>query len=211
MTRSISKSCALEGCNNNGQIVRDYCRTHYAQLYRRGYVKLDTRLTANTYRNQGNLTYIGLRNNDGVITSEAIIDTKNIDKVKVIKWYRKEGRYVYGIKDGKRYYLHRVVADCPKGRVINHWDHNELNCTETNLVICEQWENAAYKRKTRGRYPYKGIYYKDDCVKKWRTRATIQTTHIDIGLLNDMEEAAWIYDQIVMQLCGDFAYTNFEW
>lgn len=46
---------------------------------------------------------------------------------------------------------------------------------------------------------------------KWAVKVWVDYQHYHFGSYEDIEEAAAIYDQIIMQLYGDDAQTNFDW
>jgi hypothetical protein len=97
---------------------------------------------------EGNLTYIILKKRNGEIY-ETVIDTKNLlDVMKYdVSWYLQWDSYTKSyyckanifkeVVDGKKkytgIYLHRIIMKPPKGKVVNHKDHDTLNNREENL------------------------------------------------------------------------------
>lgn len=214
VVRYKGASCNLDGCEKPAK-MRYLCVTHYHQARRhgKGYATVVTRLTPNSFRIEGDVAYMSLRNNKGETISEAIIDAEDVEKVKHIKWYRRPDgvRYVAGSVGKTKEYLHRFIMGCPRGMVVNHWNHNPLDCRKDNLVICTPSDNASYSRRTQGDNVLKSVQYRLDCTKPWRVRFNYRNTRIDLGGFNEPEEAGAAYDQVIMQLAGEYAYTNFDW
>jgi hypothetical protein len=158
---------------------------------------------------------VGICNIRGVIIAEFIIDTEDMEKVKAYGKWCMSGEYVGSRRDiDKGLRLHRFIMNCPDGLVVNHWNHNKLDCRKINLVVCTSSDNNYYSKKPKGtKYPYKGVFYAPTSrrIRKWCAQFGVNYKKCVISSLNDMEEAAWIYDQIIMQIAGEFAYTNFKW
>lgn len=208
--KKSSKTCKLRGCSKTHRSL-GWCDAHYMQNRRTGNVSLETRLSPNTYVDKGDHIAIGLRSNNGKITFYALIDKEDLALAKQYRWYRKENKYVYGLRGKKRYYLHRVVTKCPDGMVVNHWNFDELDCRKSNLSVTTQSNNAGYKRKLNGKFRYKGIEYRSDMVNKYTATIVKDGVKYRISGLETEEEAANAYDQLAIQLSGEYALTNFKY
>ncbi len=85
----------------------------------------------------------------------AIIDSKNIDKIKDYCWsvsceYNKVRCYtrLFGSdKRKKNTFLHRLIMNPPDNMVVDHINHNQLDNREINLRVCTQKQN---KENLRG-------------------------------------------------------------
>lgn len=100
----------------------------------------------NSYRIEGEVTYI-------VVTSksygihEALIDTEDLDKVKVCSWsYSTSKSRCPLIKGANKKYLHRLITDCPDGLEVDHMNFNGLDNRKANLRVCTRAENAQNKQ-----------------------------------------------------------------
>lgn len=69
---------------------------------------------------------------------EVIVDDDGYEKFKDKKWHLLDGRYA---ANGHSY-LHRLIMDAPKGKVVDHLNHNTLDCRKSNLRVVTQTENC---------------------------------------------------------------------
>lgn len=79
----------------------------------------------------------------------ALIDTEDLPKVVSYNWhYAQHKNKGYAITDGKvngkriTLRLHRVVLNALPKEIIDHEDHNGLNCRKHNLRRCTPKQNA---------------------------------------------------------------------
>ena len=86
---------------------------------------------------------------------EVILDAEDYEKFKDKKWHLLDGRYAANGHE----YLHRLIMNAPKGKVIDHINHNTLDCRKKNLRIVSQIENCK-NTKTPG-------YYFEKWCNKW--------------------------------------------
>ena len=87
--------------------------------------------------------------------NDAIVDIDDFERVNSLgKWYESDTGYavIRSIIDGKKQTLrmHRVIMNCPNGKVVEHLNGNKLDCRKKNLRICSQKENANNLHHTRG-------------------------------------------------------------
>jgi hypothetical protein len=99
---------------------------------------------------------------------EAIIDTKNWENIKQYHWslfIKNNYKYARTNTKIKATFLHHMILKNVK--MIDHKNHNTLDCTITNLRECNHSTNAQNKKmhcnNTSG---YKGVHYKKS-LKKW--------------------------------------------
>lgn len=88
------------------------------------------------------------RNRKGEVTGVTIIDNEDIGKIgdyKLVLSGKKELRYAgfWTKENGKRkfYYLHRFIMNAPKGKDVDHKNHNTLDNRKRNLKVCSRAEN----------------------------------------------------------------------
>lgn len=105
--------------------------------------------------------------------------------------------------------LHRVVlgVDDPNQR-IDHITGDKLDARRENLRRCTNAENTrnAPKRTVSSTSPYKGVHLMAN--GQWRASIMADYTKINLGNYTDAAEAAYVYDQVALQLFGTFARTN---
>lgn len=86
--------------------------------------------------------------NGGIVLADSnyqcfIVDTSQLSKVLDYYWcVDPNNGYVKASIDGETTYLHRFLMDCPKGKVINHINHNRNDNRLENLEIVTSLENA---------------------------------------------------------------------
>lgn len=104
---------------------------------------------------------------------EAIVDEDDYERFKDKKWHLSVGRYAANGHD----YLHRLVLNAPKGEVVDHLNHNTLDCRKKNLRIVSQAENCK-NTKTPG-------YYFERWIGKWH----VEYRKVNFGRYETEEEA----------------------
>lgn len=148
---------------------------------------------------------------------QAIVDDDDFCALSKVKWYALVTKHgVYAVRDVKNkktprttYLMHRVIANCPDDKVIDHINHNTLDNRRENLRVCSQSENCANTRKkSNGKTsPYKGVFYSKSH-KKYRTRIMKNGKIIELGLFSNPEEASKVYNQAAKMHLGEFAYSS---
>lgn len=133
------------------------------------------------------------------------IDRKDWAPLKDLTWH--VGQYVYTQVNNKSIYLHRLIMNPPKGLYVDHINRNPLDNRRKNLRIATQSQNMANqgiaKHNSSG---YKGVSF-HKASQKWQ--AYIECgKKIHIGCFASRDEAAHIYNQVAIQIFGDFARLN---
>lgn len=153
-----------------------------------------------------------IRGNSAVIyvkckgkTYEAIIDAEDLPKVNEIKgaWYvRHDTRgpnkfYVYGNDEGKKVFLHRLITECPKGKVVDHINHDTLDNRKSNLRILDSSENiqnlygAISQNKSSG---IRGVTWNKNA-NKWQVSIKVKSRSMYFGLYSDLKQAEEVAKQ----------------
>lgn len=96
------------------------------------------------------------------------------------------------IKNGKQknVYLHRLVTKCTNKMHVDHFNHDTLDNTDSNLRIVTRAENmqnlkGPHKDGTSG---ILGVTWRKDR-KKWKAYMGINGKNIHLGLFSDIDEA----------------------
>ena len=161
-------------------------------------------------------------------TKEVLIDTEDYDKVSGHRWHLSDQHYVHAKiphPDGGWYVrpdngqrerrktalkLHRLIMDAPKGKDVDHIEHDTLDNRKCKLRLCSHQENsfnsARNKNNTSG---FKGVAYhkkRKDMInerkKPWRAKIHPSGKTINIGYYKTKEEAAEAYDRKAIELWG---------
>ena len=103
----------------------------------------------------------------------AWVDETDYERIGKRKWYAHRSRGSFyaarSIRSGKgkittRLLHHEVmgIVRLKKGYVVDHIDHDPMNCRRANLRICTVGQNNARQRPRRcGGSPYKGVSYQE--------------------------------------------------
>ena len=134
----------------------------------------------------------------------AIIEERDYDKVKNIRWCAQRGRRTYYAASGesyKRQLMHRVIAGKP-GLDVDHRDHDGLNNRRSNLRPATHSQNQMNRQKKQ-KSIFKGV-----SLHKPSGKYLCHIANQHLGLFADPEEAAIVYDIAAIALFGRFACTN---
>lgn len=80
--------------------------------------------------------------------NEFIIDIEDYEKIKDYTWHETSAGYLMeksNLKSGRL--LHRFIMNAPKGKVVDHINHNIRDNRKSNLRVCSQSDNLL-NRKT---------------------------------------------------------------
>jgi hypothetical protein len=151
----------------------------------------------------------------------AIVDVADYERLAKYKWFAiasERGFYAARMvkaKAGSRVKqkavrMHQVILDVPKGKIMDHINHNGLDNRRVNLRVATRRENTWNKRKQRGNCSsqYKGVtWLKSE--GKWQARIVCKGRAIFIGYFDDEKAAARAYDAKAAELFGEYAAMNF--
>lgn len=134
----------------------------------------------------------------------------------VLTHKRKDGsvrQYAYRWENGRRIYLHRVIAErmglqLGPGVEVDHRNGNSSNNHRSNLRVVTHSKNAMNARKQPGTSQFKGVSW-DRQRQKWVTQITINKKQIHLGRYDTEIEAALAYDQAAKFHFGLYAKLNF--
>jgi len=112
------------------------------------------------------------------------------------------------VPGGQTIFMHRVIAQTPKGMYTDHIDNDKLNNQRSNLRWCTNQENTRNRPKTRyNTSGYKGVTWNKP-TKSWRANIAYNGKRIYLGLHKDVKDAARAYNAAAEKLYGDFAQLN---
>ena len=151
----------------------------------------------------------------------AIVDDEDLEYLKQWKWFisrssqkltavRKQ-RLSAGIWYVRR--LHHEVlglkVPLPKGKVVDHINHDTLDCRKGNLRVCSIAENVCNRRPWRKNMTskYKGInWHKKN--KRWGAAIQFHGVKQWLGSFESEYDAVQTYNAAAIELHGPFACIN---
>ena len=100
--------------------------------------------------------------------------------------------------------LHRFIMNAPKGKVVDHINHNKLDNRKCNLRVCTQSQNTMNSSlRSDNSSGYTGVYwYKSR--SKWLVRITVNGKCINLGYYDDLEEAVKVRKEAEIKYFGEY-------
>ena len=209
--------CKIKTCETTKVLARGWCSRHYGIWRRTGNPIAYTTRDKNTFRLENDSVIIELRDKKGNKIGETILDTYDFDKVKDVKWClsKQSGYAVSGQRNktgSKTLFMHRLIMGEPDSQV-DHRNRNKLDNRRRNLRICTQGQNSRnrikFSRSTTSGYI--GVSYSPstNLKKVWLATAKFaECRQLHWGRYDSEIEAAYIRDQIVLQLGDGFSVLN---
>lgn len=165
------------------------CAKHYKQMYRYGEIKKRTKFDPNEIIIKSDYAELLLYNKECEVIAKAKIDISDIDLVRTRKWYCSDLKYVVSDTYQKGEGLHRLITNCPKGKVVDHINRNPLDNRKNNLRICTQGQNMFnLKLGIDNKSGHVGVIYRKH-EKKWFSYITVKGKQYSLGYYNSKEDA----------------------
>lgn len=145
----------------------------------------------------------------------ALVDDADFEELSKHKWYATKTKYggftaVRNTKDKtKSRFMHRQIMNAPKGKEVDHINHDTLDNRRCNLRVCTRSENNRNSKKMKNTSSkYKGVSWYKTC-KNWAAKIYINKKNLHIGYFSSEVEAAKAYDKKARDHFGTFANLNF--
>lgn len=139
---------------------------------------------------------------------EAIVDDEDYEELSKYKWCVDIGEHgaVRAVRRQRPRLMHRALLNA---ELVDHVNGNALDNRRSNLRAASPSQNSANRHKIRSKYGLKGIYRaKDNRAKPWRAAAVLSGKRHCSRWFETAIEAAKAYDEMAVQLFGEFAVTN---
>lgn len=142
---------------------------------------------------------------------DTIVDDQDYHRFCDLEWhFSNTGYAIRWIRDGGKLQtqlLHREIMNAQPGQLVDHRDGNTLNNTRANLRLVTPMQNGWNRRANRGS-TYKGVCWHKQH-QQWQVRIQAYGHRVSLGLYDDPQQAAKIYDAASHLLHGEFAKLNF--
>jgi hypothetical protein len=133
--------------------------------------------------------------------NQTILIDDNKAYLKAYKWRINGQGYVMGTINGRSAALHRHLMNHPMG-YIDHRNGNKLDNRLENLRLSNHSQNMANSKvRDHSQTRVKGVF-------PFRDRFRVYVAGGYIGVFRDLEEAGHIYNQVALQIFGEFARLN---
>jgi len=137
------------------------------------------------------------------------VDDEDYIKLKPFKWY-------YGGTSGgarttvlkRKLLMHRLIMGAPKGKLIDHIDHDILNNQKYNLRLCDFSGNSKNRSSMKdSSSKYLGVsYFKER--RKWRAHIHVKNKTVHLGIFINEKDAAKSYNVAAKKYHKEFANPN---
>jgi hypothetical protein len=154
---------------------------------------------------------------------EATVDGDDYTRVSQFKWHANIQRRADGTIAGVYAYrscprqtprvqpLHRfILGVTDSALVVDHRDHNGLNCQKGNLRPATRQQNCAYARPGKSACGFKGVRFSPNRAKGFVARIKVNRKEHHLGYFPTAIDAALAYDEAARTYFGEFALTNFN-
>ena len=138
------------------------------------------------------------------------------DKDYLVLYWSLNNGYARATFDYKTVYLHRLILSdmlgrrLVRGEEVDHINGDRLDCRRENLRLATKAQNCQNSiKRTVGTSKYKGVCWHKG-VEKWQVSIRINGELKYLGIYEDEEFAARVYDCAAHKYFGEFAGTNFE-
>lgn len=137
----------------------------------------------------------------------ALVDDDAYELLSSRPWYPVRAHNVWYARAADLTPLHRAVMsiDGPCPDVVDHIDHDGLNCQRTNLRSATYAQNGWNARRALGASGHPGVSRNH---KSWAVRFEHEGRTMYFGTYPDLETAKQIANREMWRLRGDFLPTN---
>ena len=142
----------------------------------------------------------------------ALVDDEDYEYLSQWKWFAHVGKGKwYAIRNqrvnGKAniVYLHREIMKPSSKLMVDHIDHDGLNCQRHNMRLCTQSQNMRNSRIKEGNFKRVG---RATGAAKYTAQITIDGNKYHLGSFETAEGAAFAYNLAASKYFGEYAHLN---
>lgn len=166
----------------------------------------------NDIRIEGAVAYLAVGDRRGSFVGEAIIDAEDAPRVlsrgrwKALYAKKIDSYYVMRLDNDVMESLHRFVMGNPEGLMVDHINHNTMDCRKGNLRCCTHTQNQ-HNRTGSNRNSSSGVrgVYWHKHRKKWAAQVKAFGTKYHLGYFDNIEDANVAAQEARQRLHGEFA------
>jgi hypothetical protein len=145
----------------------------------------------------------------------ALVDDEDYEYLNQWKWcVSSNGNRKYAIRGIKRsdgrteiISMHRLIMNTPVGLLVDHIDHNGLNCQRHNMRNCTRSQNNQNRSSRKiSTSKYLGVSFNSE-----RKLFRADINDVCIGHFENEIDAAIAYDKRAKELYGEFANINIKY
>jgi len=198
--------CKVSGCFHQHEAL-GFCNGHYIQWRRFGkIIRVPLMRDLNKFVRDKGFYRIELLDIKGNLVGEALIDLKDFNKCRGIKWHLGAQGYAQNIRAGVK--LQHVVWG--EKVLLDHINRDRLDCRKDNLRPCSMTENNRNQGLSSSNSSgYIGVAWHKQ-TRKWRAYIKTNGKQEYLGLFAGLVEAAHARDRRASELFGEFAVLNFD-
>lgn len=152
---------------------------------------------------------LGSRKYPGLVV---LIDEEDDALVGAHHWWlavRGEKRYAVTEINGRDVYMHRLILGFPKGKQVDHANHDGLDNRRANLREATKAQNMQNVAKSVGSSRYRGVHKHYKLKGRWVAQVTVDGRTRHVGIFHSEIDAARARDAAARKYHGEFAYLNF--
>lgn len=124
-----------------------------------------------------------------------IVDEEDFNRFGSMNWcasFKRNINAYYAVRkfNHTNIFLHREIMNAPKGRMVDHINHDTLDNRKSNLRICSQSENQMNRKgvQSNSTSGIRGVYWRSR-YKTWEARIGLNKKMLYLGSFKNISDA----------------------